>query len=174
MVRGGVVALVCLVAACSPTLDWRDARLGPETRLLFPCKRDRLERQVPLLGRPAAAQMLVCEGGRLTWSATVFELGDPTLAPAALRELHYGLLANMAGTEEAKEAVTVPGMTAGSQAWRSRMRGARPDGSATLAQALFVARGPRVYQLVVMARPDAPAQWSAQASEFLDALRWRN
>ena len=169
-----MATMACLAAACSPTLDWRDVRLGADTRLQFPCKPDRLERKLRLLDREAAAQMLVCEGGGLTWSATVFDLGDPALAPAALRELHQGLLANMQGTEDATQTVAVPGMTVGTLAQRSRMHGARPDGSATLAQALFVARGPRVYQLVVMARPDAPAQWSAQAAEFLDALRWQN
>lgn len=170
----GMGVIACLMLACSPTLDWRDVRLGPDTRLQFPCKPDRLERKLPLLDREAAAQMLVCDGGGLTWSATVFDLGDPTLAPAALHELHQRLLANMQGTEEASEPVVVPGMTVGTQARRSRMRGARPDGSTTVAQALFVARGPRVYQLVVMARPEAPEQWPAQAGEFLDALSWRN
>jgi hypothetical protein len=174
MYWAGVAGVVCLVAACSPTLDWRDVRLGPDTRLQFPCKPDRLERKVPLLDRAAAAQMLVCEGGGLTWSATVFDLGDPLLAPAALRELHHVLLANMNGVEDAAQSVVVPGMTVGTLAQRSQIHGSRPDGTATAAQALFVARGPRVYQLVVMARPDAPAQWSAQAGEFLDALRWQN
>jgi hypothetical protein len=170
----GMGLVACLMVACSPTLDWRDVRLGPDTRLQFPCKPDRLERKLPLLDRQAAAQMLVCDGGGLTWSATVFDLGDPTLAPAALRELHERLLANLQGSEETSERVAVPGMTVGTQAQRSRMRGTRPDGSTTVVQALFVARGPRVYQLVVMARPEAPEHWSAQAGEFLDALSWRN
>lgn len=174
MVGFGVVLGLFCASACSPVLDWRVITLGADAQLQFPCKPDRLERQVPVLDRAVPAQMLVCDAGGLSWSVTVFELGDPAQAAAALRELPHKLLLNMSGTEAVLPPATVAGKGGAVIARRSRIDGVRPDGSPAAAQTLFAARGSRVYQLVAMTRSDAPEQWPSQADEFLDALRWQN
>ena len=173
MCLGLSVGLIGAVG-CSPALNWRDIRLGSDTRLQFPCKPDRLERQVSLAGRAVPAQMLVCDAGGLTWSASVFDLGDPSRADEALAELRRKLVDNMQGNEGVTESVSLPGATRGISARRSRLTGVRPDGSVADAQALFAARGPRVYQLVVLRSGEGNAPWTPQAAEFLDALRWPN
>ncbi len=163
------------MSACTPTLDWRAVRLEPDARLQFPCKPDRHERSLDLPGAAAPvrmpAQMLVCDAGDVTWSATQFTLSDPSAATAAAVTLQAVLLDNLKASDVQAGSPSVPGATPGT-AWRAAMNGQRPDGSALQAQALFVARGARVYQLVVLARPKADMNWKAAAQEFLDGLRW--
>jgi hypothetical protein len=157
--------------ACTPTYDWRAVRLEPDARLQFPCKPDAHERSLELDGQRVAARMLVCDAGELTWSATQLTYADPLAASAAAQALQRTLGENLKAGDVRSETPTVPGATPGT-AWRARMSGQRPDGSAVAAQALLVARGPRVYQLVVLARPKAAAGWEGAAAEFLDGLRW--
>lgn len=161
------------LAACTPTLDWRAVRLEPDARLQFPCKPDRHERSVELPGGAgrAPAQMLVCDAGNATWSATQFTLADPNAATAMAASLQSVLQDNLKARDVQAGSPSVPGATPGT-AWRAAMAGQRPDGSPVQARVLFVARGARVYQLVVLARPQADAAWQAAAQEFLDGLRW--
>lgn len=160
------------LTACSPTLDWRTARLGDDLELQFPCKPDRIERQVPVLDRTVPALMLVCDAGGQTWSATRFEWTDAARSAQALRELRHRLLLNMKAGEDQSEPASVLGMTPNAEARRSRLVGVRPDGSAAHAQALFAEHGARLYQLVVIAAQPAPEPSLAPSAEFLDALRW--
>lgn len=161
------------LAACTPALDWRAVRLEPDARLQFPCKPDRHERGVELPGSAgrAPAQMLVCDAGGATWSATQFTLPDPNAATAMAASLQAVLLDNMKARDVQASSPSVPGATPAT-AWRASMTGQRPDGSEVRARVLFVARGARVYQLVVLAGPKADALWLAASQEFLDGLRW--
>ena len=55
-------ALLCVLVACSPALDWRVARLdAPAAELLLPCKPDRGSRPVELVGRTMDMSMVGCE-----------------------------------------------------------------------------------------------------------------
>ncbi|RZS47606.1 hypothetical protein [Sphaerotilus mobilis] len=169
------LAMAMSLPACTPTMDWRAVRLEPDARLQFPCKPDRHERSVELPGDAAPARvparMLVCDAGEVTWSATQYTLADPNAATAAAASLQAVLLDNLKARDVQASSPQVPGATPGT-AWRATMSGQRPDGSAVQARALFVARGARVYQLVVLARPKADAGWIPAAQEFLDGLRW--
>ncbi len=181
VVAFGALALSALSAlttltACTPTLDWRAVRLEPDARLQFPCKPDRHERSVELppgADTPARAPalMLVCDAGDATWSVTQYSLPDPNIATAMAARLQGVLLDNLKAGDVQARSPEVPGATPGT-AWRASMTGQRPDGSPVQARVLFVARGARVYQMVVLARPKADAAWTAAAQEFLDGLRW--
>ncbi|MGY0197781.1 hypothetical protein ACWA7J_22170 [Leptothrix sp. BB-4] len=160
-----------LLAGCTPTLDWRAVRLEPDARLQFPCKPDAHERSLDLDGQRVAARMLVCDAGEVTWSATQFTFADPVLASAAAVTLQRTVRDNLKASDVQSVTPEVPGATPGS-AWRASIAGQRPDGSAVAARALLVARGARVYQLVVLARSKAAAGWEGAAQDFLDGLRW--
>lgn len=176
------LALATLAAialtACTPTLDWREARLG-ELQLLFPCKPDRVERSVQLAQGTVPAQMLVCDAGEMTWSATHFPLQDATPAQDVLPELHDKLLANLRGSDAPQPAPRPPAGTAAGVTTtaadvlrRSLITGKRPDGSVAQADAVWLAHGAQAYQLVVLSRAATPAAAQAGVTEFIESWRW--
>ncbi|MBE0548915.1 MAG: hypothetical protein IH627_14965, partial [Rubrivivax sp.] len=58
---GCVCAAAFLLAACSPTLDWRDVRpAGSGVTLLMPCKPVVQERSLPLAGAPVRLSLQAC------------------------------------------------------------------------------------------------------------------
>jgi hypothetical protein len=160
---------VVLLGACSPALDWRDARLGGQVELLIPCKPDRIERSLTLAGGQAQALMVVCDAEGVTWSATRYELGDPGRVDAALRELRYRLAQNIGGEERRVDARVPAG--ASPEARRSQLSGTRPDGTQVRAEALFFAELSRVYQVVTLLPGDARPALVEQARQYLDGVR---
>jgi hypothetical protein len=162
----------CLAAvtlqACSPALDWREARLGGQVQLVIPCKPDRIERELDLAGAKAQALMVVCDAEGVSWSATRFELGDPARGEPALRELRYKLAQNIGGEERRVEA-HVPGQPA-QGARRSQLSGKRPGGESVRAEALFFGESSRVYQVVAILPADAKPALVDQATQFLDGV----
>jgi hypothetical protein len=169
--RPGLAGVGCCRCGCSPALDWRDARLGGQVRLLLPCKADRFERSLPLAGSDSQATMLVCDAQDITWSVTRYELGDPARLGPALKELRYRLAHNLGG-EEGKQPGALPlGAAPLEEAGRSRMRGRRPNGDEVQAEALFFGEATRAYQLVALlpARPSAAVL--AQTAQFLEGVQ---
>lgn len=160
------------LAACTPTLNWRETTLSDSGRLQFPCKPEQVEREVRLADAPSRARMLVCDAGGLNWSATVYDVPDPARLGPSLRDLRTRFLMNLNASEDRTLPARLTGMTPNDEARRIVATGRLADGRTTRAEAVFVARGTQVYQLVVMARGDAPKQWAESADEFLQALRW--
>ncbi|MEY4748232.1 MAG: hypothetical protein RIQ60_446 [Pseudomonadota bacterium] len=167
----GLALLGAGLVACSPALDWRDARLGGPVRLLLPCKADRYERRLPLAGGDSQATMLVCDAQGITWSVTRFELNEPTRVGAALAEMRDRLAHNL-GAEDAKLPGALPaGATPLDAAGRSRMNGRRPNGDGVLAEALFFGESSRAYQLVALLPAPASAAVLAQTAQFFDGVQ---
>ena len=81
-----LLAAAGLLAACSPTLNWRDVDVGPQTRVQFPCRPEHAERSLVLAGAPMRAGMWVCDAGGLSWSVTVLDVSDPARLTTVLRE----------------------------------------------------------------------------------------
>ncbi|MFM2120013.1 MAG: hypothetical protein RL722_1481 [Pseudomonadota bacterium] len=165
-------ATLALLAACSPALDWRDARLGGTVEALLPCKPDRLERQLPLAGGTAQALMLVCEAQGATWSVARYELGAPDRVGAALAELREHLATNLGGQEK---RAAMPGLPTGfapvSEAGRSHVSGHRPGGQAVEVEALALGEASRAYQFVVILPGVASASLQAGVSQFFEGVR---
>lgn len=171
--RRSLLALsMALLSACSPTLNWRDVEVGSVTQVQFPCRPELAERPLVLAGAPSRAQMKACEAGGLSWSATVFEVSDPARLTASLRELRTSLSTRLQGSEASARPVSIAGMTPNDEARRVVITGRSDGGEVSRAEAVFVARGLQVFQFVVMARHDAPRQWSDSADEFLRSVRW--
>jgi hypothetical protein len=160
------------LAACSPTLNWREVDVGPQTRVQFPCRPERAERSLVLAGAPMRAGMWACDAGGLSWSVTVLDVSDPTRLTAVLREARLGLAIRLQGREEATRPVRIAGMTPNEESQRVLI--VAPSGEAwpARAEAVFAARGLQVFQLVVMAQRGAPSKWAESADEFLRSVRW--
>lgn len=157
LARHGLLALLAsaLLAACSPTFDWREARFEGSTLVaMFPCRPDHHERPVELAGRRTTMQMNACATGGATFAVSVVELGDPTLAAAAQRQLRAIAVANVQG--DAPQAVPwrLAGTTPNSETTRLSTRGRLPDGAAVVEHAAFFTQGLKVYQASVIG--DAP------------------
>lgn len=169
-----LLALSALLGACSPTLNWRDVDVGPQTRVQFPCRPEHAERSLVLADAPTRAGMWVCDAGGLSWSVTVLDVNDPARLSAVLRAARLGLATRLQGSEEAVQPVGIAGMTPNDESRRIVIVGPAGTGQTTRAEAVFVARGLQVFQLVVMAQRDAPAKsrWADSADEFLRSVRW--
>jgi hypothetical protein len=167
-----LIALSGLLCACSPTLNWRDVEVGPQTRVQFPCKPEHAERSLALGGVPTRAAMWACDAGGLSWSATVLDVGDPARLGTVLRASRLSLASRLHGSEEAVRPVQITGMTPNVEARRVVLIGKPGEGPPARAEAVFVARGLQVFQFVAMAQRGAPAVWTESADEFLRSVRW--
>lgn len=164
-----VIALLCvLLGACSPSLNWRQVRPDAvDMTLLLPCKPDRASKTVPLGGRPTRLSMTGCEAGGAMYALAVAELDDVSQAAPVLAQWQGLALSHMRATTSTQRPAAVPGADAHPAPTLVSARGLHPDGHAVEGQALYFARGGRVFQAVVYAAridPDA-------AETFLSSLK---
>ena len=174
---GVVRALMCLLllSACSPQYDWREAGDSAlAMRVLFPGKPDVAVRKI-LLGNLTLEMRQ--QGVRV--EQTMFIAGGATLPTdddgiraQAVADMRAAMVRNFGGTEGSVQNRTVPVITpAGLE--RGRQSGVmveaqgRIQGAPARMQAIFVARGNRVWQWVVLGT-NVDAE---QASNFLDSVR---
>ena len=167
-----LIALSGLLCACSPTLNWRDVDVGPQTRAQFPCKPEHAERTLVLGGVPTRSAMWVCDAGGLSWSATVLDVSDPARLGDVLRESRLSLVQRLQGSEESTRPVQIAGMTPNVEARRVVIVGQAGEGALARAEAVFVTRGLQVFQFVAMAQRGTHAVWAESADEFLRSVRW--
>lgn len=89
--RWGLVAawFVLCGVACAPAYNWREVtHEGTPLRALLPCKPERAQRQVPLLGperAPVTLHMMSCPVNGDTFAVAVLTLPTPDLVDEALR-----------------------------------------------------------------------------------------
>lgn len=152
--------LVLALAACSPTLNWREVRAGSgRVSLLLPCKPDRVEKVVPLGGQPTKLTMHGCDAGGATFAVAVAELGDTAQVPEVLAQWQALTLANMKAGEVQRTPLKVPGAAADPTPVLLSAAGARTDGSAVQGRMAYFARGGEIVQVVLYApRLSAEAQ----------------
>ncbi|PPE70210.1 hypothetical protein IS481_03220 [Caldimonas thermodepolymerans] len=166
--RAAALAAALLLAACSPTLDWRQVR--PEDsgiEALFPCKPLTHARTVPLAGTPTRMMLYACTTGGMTFALTYAELDDPARVTPALEALRAAASANLDGQETLLGPAEVPGMTPNPAALRLSVQGRRPDGGALAQQLVLFAHGTRVFQAsVIGAQPE-----DEPVATFLAGLR---
>jgi hypothetical protein len=158
MPRCLVAALALLLTACSPTLDWRDARPeGSGATLLLPCRAHAQTRNVQLAGRALRMALHACSAGDATWALAFADVADPALVGPALDELRRSAAANLgAGTARTLELV-VPGATPNPASIRVLVDGHLPDGTAVQEQVAVFTRGTLVFQATVIG-PRLPAE----------------
>jgi hypothetical protein len=168
----GLIGVSSLLAACSPTLNWRDVDVGLQTKVQFPCRPEHAERSLVLAGTPMRTEMWVCDAGGLSWSVTVLDVNDPTRLTAVLRESRLSLATRLQGGEESVQRVRIAGMTPNDESRRVVIAGPAGAGKSVRAEAVFAVRGLQVFQLVVMAQREVSLKWAEGADEFLRSVRW--
>lgn len=172
--RWSSILLAASLLACSPALNWREARFDAAVplHLLLPCKPDRAERAVDMAGHAVALHMLGCDADGATFAVSYVQLADATDAAAVLQGWRSAVLARA----QAQSVQDDPAWAPQGAAWpglapqRLQATGSRPDGEPVALQAAwFAAAGPAGVQVfhAVMLSP-RPRPEVAQA--FFSAL----
>ena len=168
LLRPLAVLAMLAAAGCSPTLDWREFQPeGSGIVATFPCKPDRHARSVKLAVQTVRIELLSCSADDTQFALSYFDLDDPSTVSAALAELQGLAAGNLGATERQVQRAAVPGMTPNSEAARLRLAGRQSDGSTLQEEAVFFAKGLRIYQATVLGR----RLGAGAADTFLAGLR---
>jgi hypothetical protein len=154
MLRLPAAAALCslALAACSPTLNWRELRIDPAgLKATLPCKPEQGARRVALAGREVEMAGLGCDAGGATFAILHADIGDPALAGEVLAQWSRATLANMKAGPPRAAAFVPPGAAPLPASQRVVATGQRADGSAVQGEAAYFVRGSRVVQAVVYA-----------------------
>lgn len=167
----GTLAALSLLAACTPTFNWRALPAeGVPLRALMPCKPDKAEREVPLGGQPTRLQMRSCDTGGHTFAVAWADVGEPARTAHALAGwrratlLALGADPALADDAAARPPARVPGA---SEALGLRAEGRDHRGQPMHMQAVHAVRG----TLIVQAAVYASAIDERVAATFFDGLQ---
>ncbi|SFC60430.1 hypothetical protein [Massilia yuzhufengensis] len=146
------------LAACSPAYNWRDYN-SPDGafRVLFPAKPATHTRDIDLGGIRVAMTMTAAEVEGTTFAVGTAVAPDAAMAQATLPAMRQALLRNIGASEEAKPGAALLAVDAtGKGKGALRLVGR------------FVAKGERVYQVIVVGKPGAmPPE---QTEQFLSSF----
>lgn len=147
-----ILSLALALGACSPALNWREARLsGGELKALLPCKPDQGRRQQSLAGEELWIAMQGCEAAGALFAVSVAELSQENRALAVQLQWQAQLLGNMRASASTTSPFAVKGSTAQLAPLRLTARGLGPEGRPVEAQGVWFARGARLYHAVIYA-----------------------
>lgn len=165
-----VLAGTAALAACSPSLDWREVRVEPTPlKAMLPCKPESDSRQVPMGGRPVVLQALACPAGGGTFAILSADIGSPATAGEVLRQWQAASLATMRGAHPRTTPYRPRGALEIPESVQVIASGQRPDGSKVDSQAAYFARGGHVFQAVIYGAPPLQPQMT---QPFFDGLRF--
>ena len=155
-----------MLAACSPTLNWREVRPeGTRLALLLPCKPDKAQKTVPLGGPATPLSMLGCDAGGATFAVAVAQLDDASQAVPVLAQWQNLTLANMKAGPARVSPLKLPGAV---DARLVTAQGRRADGTAVSGQAAYFAQGGQAFQVVLYADRITPEV----AETFFSSLKF--
>lgn len=145
------MALLLLLTACSPVLNWRQVPLGG-LRFSLPCKPDKAQREVPLAGRTVALEMQGCEADGALFAVSRAQVGEATAVPDVLAAWRASALAALQAAPENTRALPAPTLAAASglatASWLAAT-GRRPQGGIVQAQLGWLVQGSDIYHLAV-------------------------
>lgn len=167
-----LVALAALavlpLAACSPSLNWREVRPeGTDLVLMFPCKPEQQTRALEAPGAPTTARMGLarCEAAELGFSLSWSDVPDPAQLTPSLKQMREAVVAGLKLPVAESEALQLAGMTPSPEAQVLAL--GQPGAKGSHGRVAVFARGLRVYQLMMLGpREDRPA-WDG----FLSSLQ---
>jgi hypothetical protein len=148
---------IAMLAACAPTLDWREVRPAAGVVALFPCKPRAATREITLGGQVVPLALHACSAGGLTWAVAVADVRDPARVGRTLDELRTSAATNLGAAGAQPLPLQVPGATPNPSAAREALDGRAPDGRALAGQVAVFARGTLVVQATVLG-PALPAE----------------
>jgi hypothetical protein len=161
----GVLALG--LAACTPAFNWREARHeGVPLRALMPCKPDRADREVPLLGAGeplVTLRMLSCGSAGVTFAVAVVRLPADADAPAAMGRWREATWASL------KQAVPASGGDAVPPGWVMRELAVPGAGQTQAWQGPALAHDGQPLQAWVLLT--ARGEWLVQAAAYGKAVQ---
>ena len=167
--------LLLALAACAPDFNWREVRpADPAVAVMLPGKPATLTQRVRLDGQDLVMSMTGARAEGIAFTVACAALPDaaPERRERVLAAMRAGMLANIAGTEERADAVTIPLIdTTGAPrtrlpAMRVAVRGTVQSRS-TAMRAVFVGEAGRACQAVAVGE-NLPEE---EARLFLDSLR---
>jgi hypothetical protein len=153
-----VVATSLLLAACSPSLNWRTV---PVTQLaaLLPCKPDHATRQVELGSTTHTLSMWGCEADGALFAVSHLRVESPQTPQQVIAAWKIANLRNITGATQQALPFKPPPSAAQSvsSGVMLQVRGLKTDGHAVQAQWAWFSAGADVYHLAVYATQLTPA-----------------
>ena len=167
------LAGAALLAACTPTLNWRDVRLeSSRVVALLPCKPDQTTRSVPLGGVPTDLSVIGCEAEGATFAVMRARAPAGVAPDEVLRGWQQATLANMrAGTPVATPFVPA-GALALPHAQRLAVAAQAANGRTLAAQAVWAARPDGDGVELIHAVMYAPKPRADVADAFFAGIKW--
>ena len=168
-----LLALVAMLAACSPNQNWRQVTVdGTRLKVQLPCKPDRTTREVPLGGVSVPLTVVGCESGDAMLAVMTAALAPGADAQAVLQGWQQATLANLQAPQaEQAEPWQRPGFLPLGAAQRVAVQGRRADGQAVTAQAVWGAYTEGDHLRVVHAVVYAPKVQAPLAQILFDGLQ---
>ena len=121
-------ALILLLCACTPALNWRDVRLessdGSNLKAALPCKPDHATRKQQLGDIQVDLSMMGCSVSDVTFTLSRIPLVDPLSAPNVLAAWQAAVAANVKADPVPSTAAAVSGAGAWPPASRATLTGA--------------------------------------------------
>ncbi|MEY4294972.1 MAG: hypothetical protein RLY82_660 [Pseudomonadota bacterium] len=151
-------ALILLLCACTPALNWREVRLesadGSTLKAVLPCKPDTATRRQQLANIQVELSMMGCVANETTFTLSRIPLGNPLDAPKVLAAWQAAGVTNL----EAKNAPLVIATVSGAGTWPAAARSTLV-GKTTQAQMLWFAKqtatGVTLYQAAMYGKQSA-------------------
>lgn len=164
-----VGGLAFFLAACSPTLNWREVRADTSTlRFLLPCKPDKAQKQVPLGPSEVQLNMLGCDAGGATFAVAWAELAPGADKAAVLSQWERLTLQNMQASAPAEsQPMKVVGADSNPPPRQLAATGRTADGKVVFGRTAYFSSGSQIFQAVMYAPKSAPDA----ADTFFSSLR---
>lgn len=151
------LALLAMLGACSPVLDWREVRVDDAAlSAWFPCKPQRRVRDLTVGTVAVRMEMAACTADRSTYAVSFLAMPDAAAVTQMLEALRTAAVANIGGEPARQSPFELSGATPNLAAGRLWLSGRLPGGAAVREQAAFFTRGLRVYQASVIGPAIAP------------------
>lgn len=165
LVRALCCCLLTALAACSPRLDWREARpTGAGALALFPCKPEIESREQNQGGHRLVMGLAACKAGGQSFSLAWADVAEPAQVGPALEQMRLSLAQRLQARAAAPRLLRVPGMTPHPLALQQALQAEGQQ-----AQVAVFARGLKVYQAVMLGpKPDMEAWETFVAALKLD------
>ena len=142
-----LVPLLAVLAACTPTLNWREVSIGPVLAML-PCKPDHGSRTVQLMDHDWQMYMTGCEAGGALYAISYLQLVDPATSSSLTQAWRQSALSRMQAAPPADAGVA---FTKNANAPIVHARGRKADGSAVQAQLRWFLVGTQLFHAAVYA-----------------------
>ncbi|RQO54362.1 hypothetical protein DBR47_23035 [Paucibacter sp. KBW04] len=160
--RWALLLAAALTAACSPGLDWREARPeGSNARLLFPCKPE-MHQRAATPEAPAAMGLAQCKAAGATFALSWAQVAEPAQIGPALQGMRESLVSKLSAQAGDLTAVQIAGMTPSPFAQQQTLSAA-----GQVAQLAVFTRGQQVYQALMLGPKADPRAWQS----FVESIK---